>query len=621
MILKKVEIKNFFLIEKSEVLMGDGLFHLIGQNHDDIDSQSNGSGKSSFCEAILWALTGDTIRKDLAKNDVIGPHDKWCQVTLDLEKDGQHIKIVRWRNKPGERSNDPRVYVDGADLSQHKNTDAKIEQILGFNSKMLSLAGFHSSRKESFAELSGPKKLLMLKEALQLEKYDLYDQWLKKGINSLERELSNLEKDIGHKIELSERILEQKDSILKRVEYEKEQKLIRIKALEEQIAELQVKNGKILGMRERFADAEAKLDDLRPKKVILSNVPFEIREIDVKLEKARAELEKASKEHRDEQLGLIKANEGIDNLTVNIYGNCQYCGSELRKSNSYAKKLAYFQQAKEHFSRQELFALELVNDAKLKVDELIEERKQLHEKLREFKDLVAEEEKISNWLKRSVAMQGEVLVNEALIREKQSLCLQLVDQTEYDWQAESQSLDKRYNEMQHEIMTLTFKAEDVKISIDDYNFVRTLCKKAKKERLDFFVEDLVGSINYYLDKICGSIECQVFLEKDDLELQFNRSNSGWRPFSLFSDGEAVKISKSISLALNQVFGIGFMIDDEGLGGLDTQGSQLILDFLTQEDFLGTMIFVSHDANVKDSLKDKVQIQASKKNEKIEVKRL
>ena len=63
-VFKEVKIHNFMSIGDAELELNDlGFVTISGNNMCQIDTtSSNGSGKSSILEAIVWCLTGDTIR-------------------------------------------------------------------------------------------------------------------------------------------------------------------------------------------------------------------------------------------------------------------------------------------------------------------------------------------------------------------------------------------------------------------------------------------------------------------------------------------------------------------------------------------------------------------------------
>ena len=63
--INKVSIEGFLSIKKAEINFEDysGLIRVEGKNQDTKPFSSNGAGKSSIIEAVVFALFGRTIRK------------------------------------------------------------------------------------------------------------------------------------------------------------------------------------------------------------------------------------------------------------------------------------------------------------------------------------------------------------------------------------------------------------------------------------------------------------------------------------------------------------------------------------------------------------------------------
>lgn len=96
---KRIEIQNFMAIKHAEIdLDKQGLVLIKGDNEDNPSFLSNGAGKSSIIESIVYVLFGRTIRgvrADDIVNKTVGCN---CKVTLDLvDDDGSTYKITRYR--------------------------------------------------------------------------------------------------------------------------------------------------------------------------------------------------------------------------------------------------------------------------------------------------------------------------------------------------------------------------------------------------------------------------------------------------------------------------------------------------------------------------------------------
>lgn len=113
---QKVTLHNFISFGHSELTFGDDGFIKVSGINENVDdlATSNGSGKSSLWEAIVWALTGDTIRGTKQVGNIYG--DDGTYVELEFNIDSVNYVITR--------SKDHKVYktglkiaIDGKDCS------------------------------------------------------------------------------------------------------------------------------------------------------------------------------------------------------------------------------------------------------------------------------------------------------------------------------------------------------------------------------------------------------------------------------------------------------------------------------------------------------------------------
>ena len=112
----KVKINNFMSFENAELNLGNQGFALvsgINNNRDDL-AKSNGSGKSSIWESIIWCLTGETVRgtkqvSNKCTND-------GALVELEFSIDSNIYRILRAKDNKKFGTN-LKIFVNGEDKS------------------------------------------------------------------------------------------------------------------------------------------------------------------------------------------------------------------------------------------------------------------------------------------------------------------------------------------------------------------------------------------------------------------------------------------------------------------------------------------------------------------------
>lgn len=117
LIFKNLKIFNFLSFSESELdfeKKGYVLVNGINNNKEDL-AKSNGSGKSSLFEAIIWCLTGDTIRgtKEIVNRKF---PDKGAYVELTFNIDKNEYKVTRYKDYPKLGSN-LKIIINGEDKS------------------------------------------------------------------------------------------------------------------------------------------------------------------------------------------------------------------------------------------------------------------------------------------------------------------------------------------------------------------------------------------------------------------------------------------------------------------------------------------------------------------------
>lgn len=155
-----LSIENFLSIQTAIVpLDGRGLVNIEGLNLDDTSANSNGAGKSSIFDALMWALFGETARGESGDGVINRALGKGCRVQLELFEGDDRWMLTRHRkHKTGKNELHLHHYASTSgfvDLTQGKDalTQAKVVEVLGCSMEVFKGAVY--SGQEAMPDLPG----------------------------------------------------------------------------------------------------------------------------------------------------------------------------------------------------------------------------------------------------------------------------------------------------------------------------------------------------------------------------------------------------------------------------------------------------------------------------------
>jgi len=176
----KLNIKNFYSHADSSVDFSSfNSALLIGNTEGDYD-KSNGSGKSSIFEAILWCLFNKS--RTLMIDDIITWGKNSCSVELLFHHKHTLYKVFRTRKRASSTSSvelakmndDEWVDISG---STSGDTSKRIETLIGLDFKTFTNSiYFRQSDISEFAESDPSRKKDVLKKIMDISKWDDYEK-------------------------------------------------------------------------------------------------------------------------------------------------------------------------------------------------------------------------------------------------------------------------------------------------------------------------------------------------------------------------------------------------------------------------------------------------------------
>jgi DNA repair exonuclease SbcCD ATPase subunit len=310
-------IRNFKEYRGKHVLdlsaMGNGLHYIRGKNRVDAIG-SNGSGKSTLWDAFMWCLTGRTVR-GLRGTDVRtwgGTEPAVSRVDFFRDDEAHHVKRSTAKNG---------LWLDGKLASQEE-----IDRLIGLSIINIPHTIILGQKQDLFFDLVPSKKLEILSETLNLDKWDTRSKRAKDKAKALETELFVQEQLVAH--------------ITMQIKHERT-------ALEEQKQKAEAWE------RERSASGD-KLDAERATLVeALTKATKEVGPHDLAYDSAETELRAIRKDliKKQEQMDDIndklliarskrdaRANEYQTLRELSQSGTCPTCHQQIKSASAHAKE-------------------------------------------------------------------------------------------------------------------------------------------------------------------------------------------------------------------------------------------------------------------------------------------
>ena len=180
---KSIKIKNFYSYENAELSFEelDNLIYVDGKNKD--AGGSNGSGKSSLFEAVVWGLTGKTIRKSI--EDAVVNFNNTDSCVVDLEVDD--YRIIR-----GKRPSKLQLFYRDEEITKEsqKVTQEFLEKQLGFTYKsIVSTMVYGQNSPTEFLGATKDEKRAIIKHYLDLDDVFRYRDRSKASKLDISREI------------------------------------------------------------------------------------------------------------------------------------------------------------------------------------------------------------------------------------------------------------------------------------------------------------------------------------------------------------------------------------------------------------------------------------------------
>jgi DNA repair exonuclease SbcCD ATPase subunit len=196
-IFTRLAIRNFLSVhsmdfDERSFRPGVHLVHGVNFDMSQDGSESNGSGKSSILEAVLYSIWGELSRGTAKEDSVINHSEgKNCSVTIEFTHGANAYKIKRYRKDDEEHGSGMRWWVNGEEKSSAgvKESQKSLEGELPVSLRVFKLAVMvGQGMPDKFLDLSESEKQDLLSQIVDLGVYDRASARISNRLSSLSTE-------------------------------------------------------------------------------------------------------------------------------------------------------------------------------------------------------------------------------------------------------------------------------------------------------------------------------------------------------------------------------------------------------------------------------------------------
>lgn len=419
-------------------------------NNEDGSNASNGSGKSSIPEIIVYALYGKTIKKPkkLSHTNIINNKAEkpltvelcWDDYRLVRTRNSDNKGTLRlWRSSEGKWNKKTEITEGGMPATQKE-----IERIVGLTyESFINIFIFSDDNTLPFLECDGPTKREIVENLLSLEKYRNYSQSAKDLLKALKDKIKELTKDyeslISYKEAAANRIIQiekqekdwydarkkELDTIL--FEIRKRRDDLEKSKTGEALAAYQEAQEQIVALKARlpeFEAAKARYNDT----VAVCTTKLSV--LEEKIARCADDFKKAETEYLKVAKIITDNKKIIEDAKNKSNKDCPYCGSfvdESKFSNivenasqTVASNAALFEEAKVSYDAVKSQHVGLVESKKIIDKGLIEARNRLMKVNSELSEIHCEISELSKKEKPNADISELLLAEQIELLKKQT---------------------------------------------------------------------------------------------------------------------------------------------------------------------------------------------------------
>ena len=620
----EIQIENFRSIANAVIsLENQGTVIVRGVNDYEDNATSNGSGKSSIFEAIIYALFEETSagEKDVANRI---NHNGFC-LNLKLQIDGIDYTIVRESSKSNKST--VILYKNDVDISARNKTDTnkQIIDLLGINKNVFLDSVFLSQNATTnLASLSPTQRKERLEILTNTDNIiSNFKEQLKQKQATFESKCVELQLQINKLEGNKESVLQQQLNIQQQIQnihkqIEQRNAIGNINDLEKQIQELnkqiEIKNKQIPDIDTQIQDITTEIQSMKQQQEQLNNSRImkdeQVQNQRLLCTNMQAEIEKL------EMVDKLNCNVRIDNLEKDIDNiknsdRCPTCGrryeniDEQHIQNVIDEKMEQIEEQKTKISditetineKQRYLTTEIDKGVLLKseFDDIVnnynEITTQINKKQSNISDLSSDK---TNLLNNIQLLQNQISnINN---KKEQILKIEIPDIKQYETMLQ---------DSQNQLKDIEQQQSDKDKILQEYNdYVGSIKHSLQLVTKEFRTYLLQNSI-IYLNNLLQTYSRQLFsndkdiihITQDDTKLNIQLGDA---TYESLSGGEKTRVNIALLLAQKSLastignISCNIIILDEILGYCDSHAEENVISLITSElDSLESIYMISH----------------------------
>lgn len=622
-IFKRISITGFQSVDHIDLELDDrGIIVVKGINNYEANVRSNGSGKSSIFESIIFALYGETSLgiKD-PENRIL---NKGYRVSLDLNINGNDFTIVRY--KENGKSNIQFIQGDTDISGRNKtDTDKMIQKELGISKDLFLDSIFlaqgistnlsslsPTARKERLEILTGTEKLIEEFKAYiksrQLE-YEAKCTELTLSKTKLEGNIQSLQSQI---YTLKSKINEIN------AENERKKSLGNIEELETQIKSLEADIANIENQIENvfektISDNQIEIDKYKEQKSSIETERERINEtLNVQRDivyKINSNLDNLHNSISMHQRDISRLNSDID--AIRNSDTCPTCGRKYDNVNeehieqlisSYQNDINQHNKDIEDINKQIESETTNLNNETEKGKQIREEYDKQQTQILEVNNLIQEKEKANleqaNQIKsqRSFISNKQAQIKELQVKKEELLKVEIQSTIEYENMIKEATSNIDNCNIEISKLQEEWNKQNDLVDVCKYS-QQLITKPFRTYLLQNSIKILNDKLNYLSSKLFSNAKDVIIIDGDDSKLDIRLGDA---TYESLSGGEKTRVNMCLLLAQKYLASnlgnieCNIIVLDEVLGQCDSEAEMNIIDLMIEElQSVSSIIFIGH----------------------------